>query len=561
MQLDNQNQDLQKKVEKLEEEVREMKKQIEFLLIKKETSNEIKQKTQTKENNPKPQKTVSRQVKVTVENEKVDYEALIFEKWLPRFFIFIFILGVMWGFKAASDYGVLNKYAKVGIGFVIAIALFWYGNRQMKAIRSTLGQSLIGGVLPVLFLTTFAMHHLYHMVGSTIAFSLLIIWVCFGFYSMNRYKSEVIGLISIIGAVFVPYLVKSNSPNYLFFSIYETVIYLCFMFYAAFKKYKFIYLSSAILLHLSYLIVALVNFNTNGIKYFALSIIVQHISLLAILIKSKLAIKKQVLILHTSFILTIGWIFSAFEDQFRTMILIFLCVGYLLLTFYYKKKSDFFFGFSSNFILAISFLFLDSVSENLLCTVLIIQAVSTYLFYLRYRDLLKLIIATLTFIPVGISILSVGIDSFWSFETMNWLMLTVALITIAILAYKNEDEKQFILLSSSLLITVILIAFITQIVQIIAVDQSDNMIRLLINISWILLSILAMIFGNIKKFKVWTYTGVGLLLLTLGKLVLIDLPNITLMVRAGLFILLGLIGLVISRIFFKGSSSQKNYKI
>ncbi|WP_179887105.1 DUF2339 domain-containing protein [Bacillus sp. AFS088145] len=559
--MDNQNQDLQKKVEKLEEEVREMKKQIEFLLIKKETSNEIKQKTQTKENNPKPQKTVSRQVKVTVENEKVDYEALIFEKWLPRFFIFIFILGVMWGFKAASDYGVLNKYAKVGIGFVIAIALFWYGNRQMKAIRSTLGQSLIGGVLPVLFLTTFAMHHLYHMVGSTIAFSLLIIWVCFGFYSMNRYKSEVIGLISIIGAVFVPYLVKSNSPNYLFFSIYETVIYLCFMFYAAFKKYKFIYLSSAILLHLSYLIVALVNFNTNGIKYFALSIIVQHISLLAILIKSKLAIKKQVLILHTSFILTIGWIFSAFEDQFRTMILIFLCVGYLLLTFYYKKKSDFFFGFSSNFILAISFLFLDSVSENLLCTVLIIQAVSTYLFYLRYRDLLKLIIATLTFIPVGISILSVGIDSFWSFETMNWLMLTVALITIAILAYKNEDEKQFILLSSSLLITVILIAFITQIVQIIAVDQSDNMIRLLINISWILLSILAMIFGNIKKFKVWTYTGVGLLLLTLGKLVLIDLPNITLMVRAGLFILLGLIGLVISRIFFKGSSSQKNYKI
>ncbi|MEH7612322.1 hypothetical protein V7187_13830, partial [Gottfriedia acidiceleris] len=236
-------------------------------------------------------------------------------------------------------------------------------------------------------------------------------------------------------------------------------------------------------------------------------------------------------------------------------------VGYLFLTFYYKKKSDFFFGFSTNFILAISFLCLDSVSENLLCTVLIIQAVSTYLFYLRYRDLLKLIIAALTFIPVGISILSVGIDSLWSFETMNWFMLILALITIAILAYKNEDEKQFILLSSSLLITVILIAFITQIVQILAVDQSDNIIRLLINISWILLSILAMILGNFKKFKVWTYTGIGLLLLTLGKLVLIDLPNITLMVRAGLFILLGLIGLVISRIFFKGSSSQKNYKI
>lgn len=555
--MDNQNQDLQTKVEKLEEEVKEMKKQIEFLLDKKETSNVIKQSSQNKVNKTLTKKTVSRQVKMTADiDEKVDYEALIFQKWLPRFFIFIFILGVMWGFKAASDYGVLNKYAKVGIGFVIAIALFWYGNRQMKAKRSTLGQSIIGGVLPVLFLTTFAMHHLYHMVGSTIAFSLLIVWVCFGFYSMNRYKSEVIGLISILGAVFVPYLVKSDSPNYLFFSIYETVIYLCFMFYAVLNKYKFIFISSVILLHLSYLIVTLVNFNTKGIEYFAISIIIQHISLLAILIKSKFAIKKQILLLHTSFIFTIGWIFSGYENQTRIMILILLCVGYLFLSFYYKKKSDYFFAFSTNFLLAFSFLCLDSVSENLLSTVLIIQALLTYLFYLRYRDLLKLIIAALTFIPVGISILSVGMDALWSFETMNWFVLIIALIAIATLAYKNEDEKQFILLSSSLLITVIMIAFITQIVQIIAVDLSDNMIRLSINISWIVLSILAMILGNMKKFKVWTYIGIGLLLLTLGKLVLIDLPNITLMVRAGLFILLGLIGLVISRIFFKGNSSQ-----
>ncbi|QKE75434.1 DUF2339 domain-containing protein [Arthrobacter citreus] len=551
--MDNSNQDLQTKVEKLEEEVKEMKKQIEFLLHSNESSNMAKQVNQHKVSSARPQKTpVYKQPEKRVEIEKVDYEALIFQKWLPRFFIFIFILGVMWGFKAASDYGVLNKYAKVGIGFIIAIALYWYGNRQMIKKRVTLGQSLIGGVLPVLFLTTFAMHHLYQMIGSTMALTLLIVWVCVGFYSMDKYKSEVIGMISIIGAVFVPYLVKSNSPNYLFFSIYETAIYLCFMFYATVKKYKFIYFSSVILLHLSYLIVALFNLSMNGFNYFAISIIVQHISLLVLLLQSKIAIRKQILILHTSFILTIGWVFSAYEDQTRTTILILFCVGYLLLSILYKKKSDLFFAFSTNFLLAFAFFCLDSISGDLLKTVLIIQALLTYLFYIKYRDLLKLIIAAMTFIPVGISILTVPIESLWSFETMNWFVLIIALIAIVILTYKNGEEKQSTLISGSLVITIILIAFVTQIVQIIMLNQSDNTIRLSINISWILLSIVAMSLGNLKKFKVWTYIGIGLLLLTLGKLVLIDLPNITLLVRAGLFILLGLIGLVISRIFFKG---------
>ncbi|WP_158095038.1 DUF2339 domain-containing protein [Gottfriedia luciferensis] len=548
----NQDEELQKKVEILEAEVKEMKKQIEFLLITKNSSLEIKQPNHKNEVNSKRSRPALKQDTKIVENEKIDYEALIFQKWLPRFFIFIFIIGVMWGFKAASDYGVLNKYAKVGLGFVIAIVLFWYGNRQILAKRSTLGQSLIGGVLPVLFLTTFAMHHLYKMVGSSIAFALLIVWVCIGFYSMKKYKSEVVGLISIVGAVLVPFLIKSSSPNYLFFSIYETSIYLCFMLYATMKKYKFLFVTSAVLLHLTYMIVGLFNFTTKGFDYFAFSIIIQHISLLIILLQSKEEIKKHVLILHTSFVLTIGWIFTGYEDFTRTMILILLCVGYLFLSNLFKKKSDLFFAFSTNFLLAFSFLCLDSITENLLFTVLIVQSILSYLFYIRYRDLLKLIIAVIIMIPVGISILSVGIDTFWSYETMNWFVLLIALVTCSILAYKNENEKQFILLISSLLITIITIAYITQIVQIVTGDLTDNMIRLSINISWILLSIFAIILGNLKKFKVWTYIGIGLLLLTLAKLVLVDLPNITLLVRAGLFILLGLIGLIISRIFFKG---------
>lgn len=551
--MGNQNEDLHKKVEKLENEVIELKKQVNFLLIRESVLN-------SKESHQNDEKTTKEKAlpkikplnRKAIKQESVDIEALIFQKWLPRFFIFIFIIGIMWGFKAASDYGILNKYTKVGIGFLLSIILMWYGNRQIKAKRSVLGQTLLGGVLPVLFLTTFAMHHLYRIINSNVAFIFLLIWVGLGVYIMNKYKSEAIGLISVLGAILVPFLIKSSNPNYLFFTIYETAIYFLFMVYAAWKKYKFLFICSAILPHLVFTIVGTFNFNRNLFQYFTSSMIIQHLVLLILLFKSTISIKKQVTLFHTSFVLTIGWIFAGYEGNTLTSTLIFFCLLYLFLSNYYRKKSHYFFAFTTNFLLAFSFLCLDSVTHNLLNTVLIIQGILTYLFYVRYRDLIKLIISILTLVPVCISIISVPFTSIWSIEAMDWFVLIIAIITLSIIAFKNEKEKSFILITGSLLTTFLVVSFITQFVQIITKDLSESSIRISINLSWIIISILAMVLGSIKKIKIWTYIGIGLLLITLGKLVLIDLPNLSLLVRAALFILLGVIGLSISRIFFKG---------
>jgi multidrug transporter EmrE-like cation transporter len=65
------------------------------------------------------------------------------------------------------------------------------------------------------------------------------------------------------------------------------------------------------------------------------------------------------------------------------------------------------------------------------------------------------------------------------------------------------------------------------------------------------LSIAAFIIGALKTFKTATYVGVGILFLTLFKLVLYDLPFIPMAIRALLFIVLGAIGLIISRLFYK----------
>lgn len=46
------------------------------------------------------------------------------------------------------------------------------------------------------------------------------------------------------------------------------------------------------------------------------------------------------------------------------------------------------------------------------------------------------------------------------------------------------------------------------------------------------------------------YAGLIVLVVTVGKLFLLDLPEVSMMIRAVLFLIVGSIGIVISRMFF-----------
>jgi uncharacterized membrane protein len=71
-----------------------------------------------------------------------------------------------------------------------------------------------------------------------------------------------------------------------------------------------------------------------------------------------------------------------------------------------------------------------------------------------------------------------------------------------------------------------------------------------VSFSWILYAILGIVFGVTKSNKNVRLIGVVLIITTLLKLIFIDLPNVSLIVRAILFIGLGGVGLLISRLFY-----------
>lgn len=105
---------LEKRIEQLEERVRFLEEQI-----------------HTKPNISQPHRPVIQQQQV---KKPVEWDVLIFQKILPPLFIVVFIMGIIWGFKAVSDYGFLQPAVKVIIGYVVGFVLIALGIWQIKKV-------------------------------------------------------------------------------------------------------------------------------------------------------------------------------------------------------------------------------------------------------------------------------------------------------------------------------------------------------------------------------------------------------------------------------------------
>lgn len=73
------------------------------------------------------------------------------QTWLPRIFVAIMLLGVIWLFKAGVDAGLLTPAIRIVFGVVLSVGLYYVGDLQIKQERQALGLVLAGGVLQVLF--------------------------------------------------------------------------------------------------------------------------------------------------------------------------------------------------------------------------------------------------------------------------------------------------------------------------------------------------------------------------------------------------------------------------
>jgi len=521
---------LEKRIEQLEERVRFLEEQIHM-----------------EPNSSQPERPIiQQQVQV---KQPTEWDVLIFQKILPPLFIVVFIMGIIWGFKAVSDYGFLQPPVKVIIGFVVGLALIALGIWQVKKSRKNLGHMLLGGAIPVLMLTTFAMHQLYNISGPTVAFIFNAMWITLGVFLTYKYRSQGIGIVAIVGGVFVPFLIKSTSPSITLFSVYETVLFTVFLWIALKYSYKALYYISIVFLQIA--IVAFFIFTNvpDGYKWIAmLPIFVQQIALLVGLLMTKQLLKDQAYMLFSIILLTTLWIRVVFTDNEATVLMIIILLIYGVCYYAYQKDSvraPIFIASGTIALLNIMQIQID----NLLFEGLIGLSFVYFFVYKKYQHILHLVLMCISYFMVVYLVISISITSWVSWEMLHWIVFIVGTVYGLYLLARDFIEKTVLNIGVPY-IAVMVLYFLHMIAVLVSGDTGSNMERVITSSLWIILAIVIMVLGRFSLPQ-GKYVGVSILFVTLAKIILFDIPFVSVAIKAFLFIVLGVVGLLVSRAYYK----------
>lgn len=505
----------------------------------------------------------SKQVKEKKPKEEVDWEHLIGRVWLPRIFIFVLLLGVIWGFTAAIDAGFINETVRVVLGYFASIGLLYIGLRQFQKKREALSQVLLAGSVILLMLSTFSANVLYGLISTPIAFVINLLSIGLGIYLSIRLKSEVLAILSAVGGTLVPFLVENvDEPNAIFFTAYEVILYSSFLLVALKQKYVKLFYISALLMHLVFGIFAIIAYGTDEFPL-TIGTLIQHIILLIVFILTGLFQKHQSRILFSSFVLTLLWVEVGFDKalNLELVVLTFFAV-YSLIAFYLWKKQPY--KLTVPLMIAsyslMVYLFLIFKQEPLAILLLIQGVFAFYIGYLTKSQVQR--VAGLVIYGVGAFVawdaLTFGIPKIVSIETLIWLIFIGSFYYLGRMITKQETDLIELKLNPVKIMRIFnyltilwVILFQTHFFLAATQNLSTNVQYLTVSTSWALFAIGAILYGVIKDKKDIRLLGIVLIFVTLGKIVFVDLPEVSIVIRAVLFMGLGGIGVFASRLFYK----------
>ena len=481
------------------------------------------------------------------------------QTWLPRIFVAIMLLGVIWLFKAGVDAGLLTPAIRIVFGVALSIALYYVGDIQIKKERQALGLVLAGGSITGIVLTTFAAHYLYHFFPASIAFVFNIIWIILGIYLAKRYQSEYLAIFVSVGAFFVPFLLNSTTPNsYIFFG-YETVLTISLLWYAYKNRYQYLYM-------VSYSVSVLVTFVFFAIMTILLGNLQGQLTivygLIHILLFWHMFIDRSFIYQPRMALFSANAIFFIMAivkiPDFTTWGLLISTIVHtvMFVADYMKNKkssfTDLLFGFAmGSFSLAILYEF--SLVNGAI--VLMLQGFLGIVTSAKLKQEIKFYISAVIY---GIGMLQTLVSPF---ETFMSAAFVAHLILVGTFYYGMMKVKPMLQHFGKYVYSFMLYGFmvlvfimITRIGEVLSTDGS--IISVFVSLLWMIYALVSVWFGRNRGMNEILYAGLVVLVVTVIKLFFLDLPEVSMMIRAILFLLIGGLGIVISRMFFSKEKGE-----
>ncbi|MCA1060002.1 DUF2339 domain-containing protein [Rossellomorea aquimaris] len=536
---------LERKISFLEKELYLVKRQL--IQAKSEKESPVIQKAEVYKE-PETQITADETTEPFIEKEPFDFSV---ERWLPKVFLFVLLIGSIWGFMAASQNGWVTPGLRVLTGALISIVMYALGERYSRDQRK-LSITLISGSIVLAIITLFSANILYGYIGGLITNLLLILIISVGLWASHKHRSQLILCLIGTGAYLFPFIFAGDERNEWLFYGYELVLFFVLMTFSTLKRYRIAWNIHYYLLYFS-----LFFFAAFGVGEVTLTVLIpfaiQHayILLLIVLNRDERVSAEMIPALVTGSFILLGLLNDIYAEIPLLYYVAFAAV-YIGVSFIEPKEKK----RTKDVLLVLGFLhvllFLFEWFEYDWRFVLVAIEANALLWLAGRRE--SYVSFAGSFLLMMFSFLGMMTSASEDFFSVELPIFIFAFTYVYVFSRFNKEESSFLDVSTTtvkVFLTGLVMFFILRLTDFIVIDWEYTPRTTAFTVAIATLSIGYLIYGESRKDVFYRWVGISFLALALVKFFLADLVFLDFTIRAMILIPIGVIGLVLSRILYK----------
>lgn len=377
--------------------------------------------------------------------KKMDVESLL-GIWLPRIFMFILLLGVLWGLKIGMDNGWITNPVRVVVGYASTGVLLFAGMKYVRQKKHLFGHTLLGGFIALGILTTFAAHHLYGYFDAVAAFGVGIIYIVIGMILSTKMNSETLTVFSAIAGFLLPFLLEGAGAPTFMFCLYILLLFLSLFYVSLKQKHTYTFYIIFLLFHLTLFIYLLVEGVVGEEAIIVGTVAVQHVLLLFYYLNGSVSRGAFTeVLLYTNFLFTISWVKLLEIDQEGYVYGLFALLYVLLTLYLFRKKASLLQGMITAvavFAVSIWLLSIQWNAEQVRAILLLLNGAIGLWIGLTYQSIRTIITSAFIYVlTVYFIVLFVQIESLFTLEHLVWLVLILTMVSIYYSIYASIRTK------------------------------------------------------------------------------------------------------------------------
>jgi uncharacterized membrane protein len=126
--------------------------------------------------------------------------------------IIVLIVGLTIGVKYAIDIKLISTLLRILIAYLAGGALFFISLRLRKKYE-LFSMVLFSGAMASIYFTTYAAFAYYEMLPRSMAFVLMLLFTIFTVFNSLKYNKQEIAILGLVGAYGIPFFVRGNTEN------------------------------------------------------------------------------------------------------------------------------------------------------------------------------------------------------------------------------------------------------------------------------------------------------------------------------------------------------------